>query len=409
MKFRYQAYDLSGSRRAAVIEASSALEATEILRREGLMVAQLAEALDVEGRAPPRISRGVGLRPGRVRALAGFLRQMAVLVSTGTRVTDALAAMERQTHDAAFARTIADVRRRVEEGATFAEALAAHPASFDRVAVSLVRAGESSGKLDVMLERLADIALRELRIRQTITGAMVYPMLLLCISGGVLVMMMVFVLPRFTGLFQTLDVPLPPTTRMLMGLSDLLMAWWWLMLGVLLGVVGGAVAWVRSPGGRGVVHRWATRAPMIGGVVRSFCTARIARVLGLLLVARVSLLEALDLSAQTVGNLEYRRLLDEAQQYIQRGDALSACLGRGALIEPAVIEAVRNAERTGQIGQVMGSVADFLDEENRMLVKSITSLLEPIILLSLGLAVGFIATSMFLPLFDLTASAGGGP
>jgi len=410
VKVRYQAFDRAGAARSAVVEAASLADAGETLRREGLFVSSLAPAEEGSSRAGGGGVRrfALGMGGARVKSVASFTRQMAVLIGTGTRIADALLAMERQARDARFREVVARIRKKVEEGATFSDALGEHGAWFDPVAVSLVRAGESSGRLDQMLQRLSEITLQRLRVRQTVAGAMVYPLLLIKISVGVLTTMMVFVLPRFTGLFTTLQVPLPPTTKALMAISGFLMEYWWLVLGALVALIVGGTLWVRSPGGRAAVDRALVRLPMLGRITRSFATARLSRVLGLLMDAKVPLLESLELVRQSMGNGEYRALLDATVEHVQKGETLSACLARGEIVEVGVIEALKNAERTGQIGPVLVSMADFLDEENRTLVKSITSLIEPVILITLGVVVGFIATSLFLPLFDLTAAAGGG-
>ncbi len=411
MKYRYQAFDRAGASRSAVIEAASPADASEMLRREGLFVSSVAATDEASGAGSWK-SGGFRLRIGfgtsRIKSVANFTRQMSVLVGTGTRVADALLALERQTRDARFRETVAGIRRKVEEGGTLSDAMGSYGEWFDPIAVSLVRAGESSGRLDQMLHRLSEISLQRLRTRQSVASAMVYPLLLIKISIGVLTTMLLFVLPRFTGLFTTLQVPLPPTTKALMAASEFLVSYWWLVVSLLVGSVAFGVFWYRSRSGRASVDRAFVSLPFLARITRSFATARLSRVLGLLMDARVPLLEALDLTKQSLHNGEHRKLLDSTAVAVQRGDSLSACLGVGDLIEPSVIEALKNAERTGQIGTVLISMADFLDEENRTLVKSITSLVEPAILITLGVIVGFIATSLFLPLFDLTAAAGGG-
>ncbi len=412
MKFRYQAFDRAGAARSAVIEAGSLADASEMLRREGLYVSSVTRTDDAAGSQGhgARAARGLRLGTGtsRIKNVASFTRQMSVLVGTGTRVADALLALERQTRDARFREVVAGVRKKVEEGGTLSDAMGSYTRWFDPIAVSLVRAGESSGRLDQMLHRLSDISLQRLRTRQSIVGAMIYPLLLIKISIGVLTTMLLFVLPRFTGLFKTLQVPLPPTTKALMLVSTFLVEYWWLVVGGLAGIVVFGTLWVRSKPGRATVDRAFVTLPLLSRVTRSFATARMSRVLGLLMDARVPLLESLDLTKQSLINGEHRKMLDATADAVQRGDSLSACLSKGDLIEPGVVEALKNAERTGQIGPVLISMADYLDEENRNLVKSITSLIEPAILITLGVVVGFIATSLFLPLFDLTASAGGG-
>jgi type II secretory pathway component PulF len=237
---------------------------------------------------------------------------------------------------------------------------------------------------------------------------MVYPCLLIVVAVSVLITMMCFVMPRFAGLFKTLDAPLPPTTRILMSTSNFIVDHWWM---ILLGLVAAGfcgVLYLRSEPGRLAMFTVAIRAPQIGRICRSFATARFARLMGLLLEAKVPMLESLQLTREAAINTHYVHLLEHIEDSLTRGETFSSAISHDNLIAGSVCEAVRNAERTGQVGPVLSSMADFLDEENEVLLKSLTGLIEPLILISLGLVVGTVAISMFLPLFDLTASAGGG-
>jgi type IV pilus assembly protein PilC len=407
MKFRCRSFDRNGAMREQVIDAGSASDAMEMLRREGLYPAEVVQ--ESGGDAGRRATRLTGRpRGGKAKNVASFMRQLSVLVGTGTPVVDALEAVENQTRDPVWHGIIADVRSRVEDGSPLSEALAAHPRYFDTVSRSLVRAGESGGKLDAMLQRLSDLTRQQLKIRQTIVGAMVYPCLLICVSISVLVVMLCFVMPRFAGLFKTLDVPLPPTTKALMTLSNFMVHQWWAaLLGIGL-TVAAATWWARSAAGRRALHTAAINLPHFGKATRSFYTARFARLMGLLLESKVPLLECLELTRASTTNSHYVELLDRSRDALTRGEAFSQSLGRTDLISGSVCEAIRNGERSGQIGPVLSQMADFLDEENEVLIKALTSLVEPLILITLGVIVGIVATSMFMPLFDLTAMAGGG-
>jgi type IV pilus assembly protein PilC len=412
VKFQYRAFDRSGKPRESVIDATTVNDASEILRRDGLFVAEirpLGDAADAgpRGARPPRARRR--LKGGRLKTLSGFMRHLSVLVTTGTPVVDALQALEDQSRDPAWKKVVSEVRSRVEEGAPLSEALASHPRHFDSICRSLVRAGESGGKLDVMLTRLAELTRKQHKIRQNLVGAMVYPCLLIGVSVIVLCTMLLFVMPRFTGLFKTLDMPLPPTTKVLMGASEFLVSYWWAVLAGLAAAAGGTAWWVRTGRGRAAMHDLLLRAPQVGRVVRSFATARFARLMGLLLDSKVPMLESLELTRQATAHLRYIALFERAQDSLTKGEPLSAAIAHGGLIDIAVCQAVKNGERSGQLGPVLSSMADFLDEENEVLIKSLTGLIEPVILISLGVIVGLVATSMFLPLFDLTAMAGSGP
>lgn len=344
----------------------------------------------------------------RLRNLALFTRQLSILVSTGTPLVQAIEASERQSNDERWRAVLADVRRRVEEGAGFAEALAAHPEAFDPICRSLVLAGESGGKLEMMLGNLADLARQQLKVRSAMLGAMVYPCLLICVAITVSITMIAFVMPRFKGLFANLDTPLPPTTKVLMDLSDQLRTQWMWYVPALIGI--GTALWyaARSEAGKAWFDANIVRIPKIGGLVRGLVCARMVRVLGVLLEGRVPLLDALSLTRGTLNNQRYAALMQRAEEAVVRGSNVSDVLADPALIPMSVSEALRSGERSGRLAPVLLSLAQFMDEDNDIAVKSLTSILEPVILLMLGLVVGTVAISMFLPLFDLASAGTGG-
>lgn len=288
------------------------------------------------------------------------------------------------------------------------EAMAEHPLYFDGVCRSLIAAGEAGGKLEVLLDSLASLTRQQLKVRTAVVGALTYPLLLMVIAGAVVVSMIGFVLPRFEGLFKTLSTPLPVTTKWLMALSEV-MREHWLILGVsILGVVGGIVWWLRSPSGQSAVQRAVISIPVAGPCARSIITARLARVLGVLVEGKVPLLDSIRLARGSTAHEQYAELMTRAENAIIKGDTLAAELERSPLVSPSVCEAVRSGEKTGQLGRVLLTLAGYMDEDNEVTIRTMTRLVEPVILVILGLMVGTIAISMFLPLFDLTAAAGGG-
>lgn len=415
MKCAYQGFDKAGKAVSGTLEADSVAAAKEQLRKQGVF----ATRVDAGGGGPRgagggAVKAGQGLARGgggwsgaRLKAVSSFVRQLAVLVGTGTTVVDAITVLERQTPPGAWKNVLADLARRIEEGAQLSEAMSHHPAWFDHVAQSLVAAGESRGKLGDMLERLAALVRQQVKIRAALVGAMVYPCLLLVVAVGVVTAMIGFVLPRFEGLFQSLNAPLPPSTALLMSISKWLSTWWPAVVGGVAVVGGGGAWWIRTPGGRHALDVAMVRTPQIGRITRAFATARIARLLGVLAEGRVGLLEALELTRAATSNGLYRDLLQQAESVVTKGQPISEAFAASDLITPSVCEALRSGERTGRVGAVLVSVADYMDEDNEVVVKSLTTILEPLILIVLGLVVGAMAMSMFLPLFDLSATAGG--
>lgn len=408
MKLAYNAFDKAGRKVTDVLEAASITEAGEILRRQGLFVTEISEAAGSRRREGNSGSGGTAPGARRLREISSFMRQLSVLVSTGTPMVEAIGSLEKQLPEGPFRRVIEDVRHRVEEGSQFSEALAAHPRWFDPVCRSLIAAGESGGQLDAMLRRLATLLRQQLKVRSTVISAMIYPSVLIVVSVIVLVAMVGFVMPRFEGLFTTLGADLPASTRFLMDIGAFVRADWYWILGTLITIGIGAKLWLGSARGRIWLDGAMLQLPQLGKVVRSLATARVTRVLGVLVDGKVPLLEALQLTRESTGNSRYAALIDEAVNTVTRGEPVSNAFLASKLIPESVSEAIRSGERTGQLGPVLTNLADFLDEDNEVLVKSIASIVEPVILMGLGVLVGFVALSMFLPLFDLTAMAGGG-
>lgn len=413
MKLAYQAINQQGASVSDRLEAASIEEASESLRSRGLFVTEIlpeSESAAAATTAGPKRAGGArkGGKTKRLRQVAMFSRQLQVLVATGTPLADAIAALERQTRDGAFRDVIGEIRLDVEQGSPLSVALTQHPAYFDEVFRNIVLAGESSGTLDEMLDRLAALSRKQAQLRGQLTGAMVYPVLLIMISIAVTVIMLTLVLPRFTGLFETLDSPLPATTKLLMWASGLLRTYWWAFLLIIgAGVVGGA-GWLRSERGGLWWDRVLVTVPKVSNLTRSFATAKIARLMGVLVDCNIPLLEAIQLSQKATGNSVYTELMVKAEQVVVSGEPASSAFSDPKLIDPAFYEAVRNGEQSGKLGLLLLTVADFLDEDNDVRLRSATSLIEPLILIVLGVVVGGIAISMFLPLFDLTATAGGG-
>lgn len=406
MKLAYQGFNLAGKPVSGTLECAGVAEASEQLRREGVFPTELVEAGAARGFSRGGTEKVKGER-GSLRDLVSFCRQLAILVSAHTPLVQALGAVERQSGAGPWRATIADLRKRVEEGSSLAAAMEAHSGAFDAISRSMVAAGESSGKLELMLRGLAGMTRQQLHVRRSVVGALVYPAVLIVTSLVVLAIMLLFVLPQFQGLFETLNAPIPPTTQLLMDFANLLRGYWW-AAGAVIGCLGMAAFWWRAaPPVRRVIDRSLVRTPRIGPIVQSFATARIARVLGVLLEARIPMLEAILLARQGTSNSCYAELLDRAGDAVTRGETLANVLASSSLIVSSVSEALHSGERSGQLGPVLVQVADFLDEDNEVLVRTLTGILEPVVLGILGIVIGFVAISMFLPLFDLTALSGG--
>jgi type II secretory pathway component PulF len=407
VKLAYQAFDKSGRQVTDTIEAGTQAEAGEMLRRRGLYVTDLQTGEDGTASADAAPSRRRP-RPRRLKSVALLTSQLHVLVSCGTPLVEALEALARQTRDPQIRGAVADLERRVQEGSSLSAAVEAHPRYFGPFYASLVGAGEASGNLAGMLQRLAETLRKQVHVRNALVGALIYPALLTAVSVGVLAVMFTVVIPRFGDLFDTLNVPLPPSTAALVAVSDLLLTYWYYVVPAVGVPVVALAIYLATGSGRRMLQTVMLHLPQIGRIVRRFATARIVRLLGVLLDANVPIIDAIRLTRRSIRHHRYDRLLAETEDAVTRGETMSSVWSRSHLVSPSVQEIVRNGERSGQVSTMLLSVADFLDDENELTVRSLTSIVEPIILIVMGAVVGVVAVSLFMPLFDLTSMTQGG-
>ena len=401
MNWRYSGYDTSGTPKRGTIEAASEAAARDALSKRGVLVLEIAE----DSTRPVARKRVKGPR-GKLGDISQFARHLSVLIASGTPLAEGVEAMSNQTRDEKFKAILNKVRAELESGTPLSEAMAAHPGYFDDVCRAMVAAGETSGRLGDMLERMSMLMRQKLAMRRAIVGAMIYPCILIGIGLIVVLVMLVMVFPRFEEMFASLDTPVPPSTQFFLWLSEMLRQWWWAILaGLVPSAFLGRLA-VRQPSVARALDRALLTAPKVGEVARSIASARLCRMISLLLASHLPLLDVLRLCASSMRSPEYAQLLTDAHDAAEAGQPISTVFEQSALLHGLVREGVRTGERSGQLGAMLGNVADFLEEENEATLKALSSIIEPLLLVTLGLVVGGIAISMFLPLFDLTASAG---
>ena len=403
MKLAYKAYDSAGKSVTGILDAENTPGAVDMLRRKGLFVAEVKASIPTEGQKARTHHRRRSSGGQRLKDVSWFSRQLFVLISSGTPLADALHALERQARPGPWRDVITSLRTRVEEGTSLAAAMEPHGAYVDPIYRNLIAAGEASGHLMEMFDRLASLKQKQLKLRNSVVGALIYPCLLVSVGVTIFIMLLLFVIPRFAGLFQTMDVALPSSTALLLHASDAVRGYWWLMLLLLAGMVSAVILGVRTPRGRALRDTLVLRLPYIGPVVKSLATARIVSLLGVLMQARIPVLEALRHVRQSTGNSRYQALIARAEESVSRGEAMSAAFEDATLINASVYEAIRSGEASGEIDKLLMNVATFLDEENEVIVRSMTSIIEPLILVVMGVLVGLIAICMFMPLFDLAS------
>jgi general secretion pathway protein F len=358
-----------------------------------------AVAAGEEGSGLPRFTRGSG------RRLAAFSRQLAVLLEAGIPLDHALGIAGEVAEDRGFREVIARVRRSVEEGASLADAFARHPRVFDELYVSMVRAGEAGGALDQILKRLADFLEEWQRIRDVVVSALLYPLFLSVFAAGAVAVLMVFVVPRFAEVFGDMGARLPAATRALMAVSQFLRRFWWL-LGA--GIVAAGLALVfgaRSPRWRSWWDRNVLRLPLVGSLAVKIQVSRFARVFGTLIASGVPILRALEIVTGTLTNAVFSSSLASVQAGLKEGQGVAEPLRRAGVFPPVFLHMVAVGEETGRLEEMMLTVAASFDREVETAARRLLSLLEPVIILIMGLVIGAIILSILWAIFSVNQLA----
>lgn len=405
MLFAFEAMRPDGSTVLDQLEAGDSAAAAEALRGQGLLVLRLDEA-----GATPEAAGRTGLQFGRgklnTRDLILFTRQMKMLLEAGTPLVPALEAAEHQTTKPVVNELLHRIRERVEGGETLSKALEHEEDTFDPVFRGMIAAGEATATLPESFGRLCGLAQRQQQTRKMVVGALLYPAVICTLLVGVVAVLLFFVVPRFKILFSNLKSPLPPTTKLLIEASELLRNGWPYVLGGVVAVVIGLVLCLRLPGTRDWLDRTILRMPVIGRVAARLILARVVRIWAAMLRCHVPLLEAIHQSREAVTNVEFLRLIADIEESVSSGGRVGQALGAAHLADPIIVSAIRTGEENGRLAEATDFISTWLDEDNTNLVQSVTRLAEPLLLALMGLVVGFVAMSLFIPMFDLATAAG---
>ncbi len=397
--FEYRARDRKGGVHAGSMEGQSSAAVAVALRDKGFV------PLKIEEKRTSALDREISL-PGfkkkvKSKEISIISRQLATMVNSGLTLIRALNILEQQTENPLLAGIIADVRTRVEQGSSLSASMEAHPEVFNHLYVSMVRAGEVGGALDETLIRLADTLESQVRLRSKVKSAMAYPVVVLGLIILIVSGMLLFVVPIFQKMYEDLGGTLPVPTRMLINFSNLITTFWWLVLALIVGGVIGFRRWKKSPDGRRTWDRLKLRAPILGKVVQKVAISRFARTLSVLSRTGVPVLQALDIVSTTSGNSLVSDAIADVQASVKRGESLAAPLHRHEVFPPMVTQMMSVGEETGAIDTMLSKVADFYDQEVDDTVSALTSLIEPLLIIVMGVAVGGILIALYLPMFNI--------
>jgi type IV pilus assembly protein PilC len=396
-EFAYDAINAQGLLTSGVISAPDVSSAREQLQSRGLLPSSLSEKA-----AAGEDSFGSMFKKIKPKSLQVFARQLATMIEAGVSVVAALVTLEEQTDDKYLKEVVSEVRGDVESGMIFSRALARHPRVFDRLFVSMVAAGESSGTLDIVLDRVATQIEAATKLKRRVKGAMVYPAVVISFATLVLIFMLMFIVPVFQKVFDELNGDLPTPTKIIIAMSNALRGYWFIifpMAGLLIYTVRRLK---RTPEGVRAWDRFKLRVPMkIGDVVQKVALARISRTLATLVSAGVDIITALDIAAGTAGNWVLETALQRTSQRVHDGVPISVPLAEDDIFPPMVGQMVKIGEETGELDKMLGKIADFYEDEVDASIASLTSIIEPLLMICVGAMVGTIVIAMYLPMFKL--------
>ena len=406
--FEFKALDQRGKTIEGLKEADSPKTLRSTLRRDGLFLTEVLGQKEAAAAAKREVSvrRWLG---GRISAddVAITTRQLAVLVGAGVPLVEALGALVDQVDHERMKRIVSDVRQRVNEGGSLADALATHGKVFSTLYVNMIRAGESSGALEIVLVRLADFTESQARLRSKVIGTLTYPAAMICIGTVIMGILFTVVIPKITKIFEDTKVTLPWTTRALIGFSTTVHDWWWAFLLFFAAVVALLVRWRRTPTGRAAWDGWVLTAPIFGSLIRQIAIARFSRTLATLLKSGVPLLTSLDIVKNIVGNVRLQTVVEDSRAAIQEGESIAAPLKRSGEFPPLVYHMVAIGERTGQLEEMLTNVANAYEAQVDTKIGALTSLLEPLMIVGMGVVVAFIVFSILMPILQINTLAGG--
>ncbi len=395
--FQYRAYRADGRETSGSVDSDNIRTARERLKQQGLLPTELIAADE----APAKGVR-LAFRSGvTVAELSLFTRRLATLVSSSVPIHEALTALLEQERPGELRKVLGRVRERLSEGAGLAKALGQEPRIFSESYVSMVAAGEASGALDQVLERLADFLEGQEAVRGKVTSALAYPILMVVVGSGVMLFLLAFVIPKITGVFADNKAALPFITVALIAVSNALRKGWWLILAL---VAGGVFAYRRLAAKeefRLKRDRLLLRLPFVGPLVQRLVLSRFARVLGLLLASGVPVIRALEITGEAVVNRAYRAILAEARVELAEGGKLSACLARSSIFPPLLVHMIAVGEKSGTLEGMLEKSGSAYEREFEATVGRFLALLEPLLVLAMGLAVGLVVVAVLLPIFQL--------
>ncbi len=397
--FDYKALTTEGKSQKGIVEAESQKSARAKLKKQGLMVTQITE----KTAAKPNSGGGIPFFGNRVsaREVAMMTRQLASLVKANIPLVEALNALVDQTDNEKLKVVLAQVRQDVNEGTSLAKATGTHPRIFDNIFVNMIEAGESSGTLSLVLIKLADLKETQMRLRSKVVSGMTYPLLMMCVASSLMLAIFTFVIPKLTKIFDTMNKPVPLITQVLITFSDVLVTWWFVFAAIISLFVWMFRRYINSATGRPKWDAFTLKAPLFGSLIRMVAVTRFSSTMSTLLSSGVPILTSMNIAKNLVDNYPIAKAIANARENITEGQSIAEPLRKSGEFPPMMIHMISIGEKTGELPEMLKNVAETYEEQVNNKIETMTSLLEPIMIVGMGGAVGFIILSVFMPLMEM--------
>ena len=395
--YTYKVRDKAGKVLQGSIEADSTTLVANKLRQMGYV------PLAIDKKATGGVKKELHLFKPKVKMkeLAVFSRQFATMINSGLSLLRSLSILEEQTESKTLGAILKEVRTDVEKGSSLSQALARHPKCFNRLYVAMVRAGETGGVLDSVLLQLSDTIEKQVELKQKIKAALTYPVAVLCLVLLIVTAMLLFVVPTFKGIYGDLGGTLPLPTRVLLTISESLKKFFPLVVIADIGFVFAFKRWIETDKGRGIWDAFKLKVPVFGGLVHKTALTRFSRTLASLLRAGVPILESMEITSETVGNTVVSNVVKDVQEGVKQGEPIAKRLGEHSVFPPMVTQMLAVGEETGAVDTMLDKVGEFYEQEVEATVDSLTSLLEPLLIMVLGGAVGGMVVALYMPMFNV--------
>ena len=400
--YKFQVTTSAGQARAGVLTAESAGAAAGVLRKQGSHVVSIEVVGVEEGWGLMARLKELNSGSPKQKHVLDFTTQLAVMVRAGINLRSALEGIADQTTHVGFKKVLLQVRGDVESGKQFSEALSRHPRLFGPLYINMVRASEMSGSFSAMLDRIAEYIAQEIETRRMVVGAAIYPGIIGTMAVGVTIFLLTIVLPRFRGVFKGKEHIMPWSTKFLLDLSDFMVAYWYVVLGVGVLLFGGVYAFSRTRVGREIFDKAKLTVPILRMMFRSLYINRSLKTMGQLVNAGVPMLDTLAITGDVSGNVYYRRMWEGTYEAVKTGKRINQNLQRTGLLPVSVVQMISAGEESGKLGEVLDEVSAYYGKQLKDQIKAVTRMIEPVMIVVMGVVVGFIAMSIILPIFKMS-------